>query len=105
MPGEFDIGQWFRPYIFEVQLWQNKGDLIIDEEPIFYLSFPSDVNINMHRFNYTENLKKMANGSINANGVFGKGQTLLSRYNRFKSVGLREKILTEIQQNLINDDL
>jgi hypothetical protein len=105
VPGEFDIGQWFRPYLFEVQLWKNKGELVLEEEPIFYTSFPSDAKITLHRFNLTEKLRSYSNAGIGGNRTFGKGQTLISRYKRFKDVGMREKILTEISQNLIDDKL
>jgi hypothetical protein len=33
----------------------------------------------------------------------GKRTSLLSRYERFKNAGLREKVLTEIKNNLVED--
>jgi hypothetical protein len=105
IPGEFDIGQWFRPYLFEVQMWNNKGEFILEEEPIFYASFMTNDTINMKRFNMTEEILRYSISGSNSTLVFGKGQSLVSRYNRFKAAGQRERILTEINKNLINDDL
>jgi hypothetical protein len=105
IPGEFDIGQWFRPYIFEIQMWNKKGEFVLKEEPMFYVSFPSEEKIKMHRFNFSKTLLGYSKASISTTSLFGKKQTLLSRYNRFKSVGMREKILTEINKNLIDETL
>jgi hypothetical protein len=36
--------------------------------------------------------------------AFGKFQPLAEKYERFKQVGYREKILTEIKKNLIDEE-
>jgi len=104
IPGEFDIGQWFRPVNFEVQLWKNKGDFVLqDGEPIFYLEFKTKRPILLHRFNMTEKLLSYSNSNIKYFNIFGKKVPLVDRYQRFKQAGLGEKILTEIDANLINE--
>jgi hypothetical protein len=105
IPGEFDIGKWFRPYIFEIQMWNKKGEFVLKEEPMFYVSFPSEEKIKMHRFNFSKTLFGYSKASVGTTNLFGKKQTLLSRYDRFKSVGMREKILTEINKNLVDENL
>jgi hypothetical protein len=105
IPGEFNIGKWFRPYIFEIQMWNKKGEFILKEEPMFYVSFPSEEKIKMHRFNFSKTLFGYSKSSVGTTTLFGKNQTLLSRYDRFKSVGMREKILTEINKNLVDEIL
>ena len=34
VPGEFDIGQWFRPYTMEMQMWKQKGTFELLHEPM-----------------------------------------------------------------------
>ena len=51
-PGEFDIGQWFRPYNFEVQPWEKNGNFILKEnEPLFYVELKTKRDIIMKKFN------------------------------------------------------
>lgn len=105
IPGKFDIGRWFRPYNFEVQLWSNNTDFIIEEdEPLFYVHFQTDRPVIIKRFHYTEDLEKAAIACIKTTKTFGLGQSLLSRYNRFNSTGMRNKILHLIKQNIIDEE-
>ena len=105
VPGEFDIGQWFRPVNFEVQLWKNKGEFILeDNEPIFYVEFKTKRPILLHRFNMTEKLSSYTDANVNYSNLFGKRVPLADRYQRFKQVGFREKILTEIKKNVIEEE-
>ena len=105
IPGEFDIGQWYRPYHFEVQMWSNSGEFHIKEdEPLYYVNFKTNKKINLYRFNNSELLINYYNACIGTTSLFGRGQSFFSRYNRFKQVGLREKILTEIKKNIIDEN-
>jgi hypothetical protein len=49
-------------------------------------------------------LSSLSNSCIEATLIFGPGQTLKSRYNRFRQVGMRDKILTEIKKNLVEEN-
>jgi hypothetical protein len=105
IPGNFDIGQWYRPYSLEFQTWSNKGSIsFIEDEPMFYVEFKTDRPIVLKRYQQTELLTKYSNTSLDNIRMFGLGQTLKSRYDRFKSIGMREKILTEINKNIIDED-
>jgi len=104
IPGNFDIGQWYRPYSFEFQTWSNKGSItFIEDEPLFYTEFKTDRPIVLKRYQQTELLTKYSNTSLDNIRMFGLGQSLKSRYDRFKSIGMREKILTEINKNIIDE--
>jgi hypothetical protein len=104
IPGKFDIGQWFRPYNFEIQTWQNSGDIIIKEnEPLFYVEFLTDRPIILKRFNLNTRLEQYLSSCLTSNLIMGQRRSLLSRYERFKNTGLREKVLTEIKNNLVED--
>ena len=104
VPGEFDIGQWCRPLSFEIQMWENSGTLEFTEgEPLFYVEFQTDRKIELRRFTYSPLLGRYVKGSTGTTNLFGKGKGLTKRYERFKNIGMREKVLTEIKKNLINE--
>jgi hypothetical protein len=104
MPGEFNIGEWFRPYDFEVQTWSNKGEIHIEEdEPIFYVEFKTDRPVILKKFECNDTLRLYAESNAISTFIFGRGESLLKKYKRFKDVGFREKILTEIKKNLIEE--
>ena len=104
VPGSFDIGQWFRVLNLEIQMWKNSKKFKIDKDEIlFYLYFKTDRPIVFKRFNYTESLFKLSASSTTATSVLGKGQTLVSRYFNFKNTGMRDKVLTLIKNNLIEE--
>lgn len=105
IPGDFDIGQWYRPCNFEVQMWNSDGKFNINEdEPLYYVNFKTDKKINLYRYKNSQLLKKYYDACLDVTFLFGRGQTLVSRYDRFKRVGLKEKILTEIKKNLIDEE-
>jgi hypothetical protein len=105
IPGEFNIGKWFRAYNFEIQTWSNFGSVEIEEdEPLFYVEFKTDKPVNLYRFNMTNRIYEYSEANVRTTDLFGRGQSLLSRYARFEKVGFREKILTEIKKNLIEED-
>jgi hypothetical protein len=105
VPGGFDIGQWCRPVNFELQAWKNKGEIVLEDgEPLMYVNFKTDKKINLYRFNHSDATIKYVKSNITSQILFGPGQSLLNRYKKFNNAGLREKILTEIKHNLIDED-
>jgi hypothetical protein len=104
IPSEFDIGQWFRPFNFELQTWSASGEIHLQEnEPLFYTEFKTDKKIKINRFAMNEKLSKYSLACTQSKSIFGQGESLLKKYTRFNNVGLREKILTEIKNNLIEE--
>jgi hypothetical protein len=105
VPGGFDIGQWFRAVNFEIQTWKNKGEFVLEDgEPLMYVNFKTDKKIRLHRFNHSDATINYTKSNTTSQILFGPGQGLLNRYKRFNSAGLREKILTEIKKNLIDEE-
>ena len=105
VPGEFDIGRWFRPFTFEVQTWNKEGRFELEEnEPMFYMEFKTDRPIILNRFILTKKLRQYEQAAINSRHMFKYFLPLNKKYESFKNVGLREKILTEIKKNLIEED-
>jgi hypothetical protein len=105
MPGEFNIGKWFRPVNFEVQTWNNQGEFHLEQgEPIMYLEFKTDRPILLHRFNLNERLMAYQNMPQGAQAIFGKFQSLTDKYDNFINFGYKDRILTEIKNSLVNEE-
>lgn len=103
IPGEFNIGKWFRPFNTELQMWENSGEIHFEEnEPLFYAELKTDRPIQLKRFAITPKLLNYLDANINLTMMYGRGQSLESRYNRFKNVGMRSKVLKEIHENLLD---
>jgi hypothetical protein len=105
LPGIFDVGQWFRPFILEMQLWSNKGEVKLKAgEPLFYAELMTERKVNIHRFKVNDEINTIAQACIRHADMFGYGSTLATRYKRFRAAGLREKMLAEIKKNIIEED-
>jgi hypothetical protein len=103
VPGRFNIGSWFRPYICEIQMWENNGRFLLEEdEPIFYLELLTDKKINLIRFSYNKELEKLAQHCIDSPKLFGKHLPITKRYKRFKESNMKNIILLEIKKNLVD---
>jgi len=99
VPGEYDIGSWFRPFNFELQLWEPKGRLVFeDNEPIFYITFNTDRDIILKRFVYTNTLSVITRNLINSHH---NEPSLEKRYELFNKTSSREIVLKEIKKNLL----
>lgn len=102
MAGKFDIGKWFRQLNIEFLLWENNNEFIMQEdEPIAYIEFLTDKKINLVRFNMTNRLHEICTTNASSS-VWEKRVPLAKRYNRFLKSGLREIVLKEIKENIVN---
>jgi hypothetical protein len=99
VPGQFNIGKWFRPFVFEIQLWEPKGTLSFEAgEPLFYAKFDTDRKIKMQRFVYTKQLEMYSATSVN---FYKNEKSLDKRYDLFESTSMRELVLKEVKNNLV----
>jgi len=104
VPGSFNIGSWFRPYLIELQMWKNSGELLIKEdEPLFYVEFLTKKKIKLVRFNYTKRMATYAQHCVDAPGIFGWNIPLIKRYRKFKESRMGDMILKEIKENIIGE--
>jgi hypothetical protein len=100
IPGNYDIGRWFRPINFEYNLWDGGTKLSIEAgEPLAYVEFGTDRKIVLKRFEATEKLHTIGAEVIHARSK--KWKTLGSRYELFDRSPLRKIILKEISGNLL----
>jgi hypothetical protein len=104
VPGEFDIGQWFRPFNAEIQTWENSSELHFEEnEPLFYVEFKTNRKIELKRFTMDKQLISLSSATVSSKNLLGQFRSLNQKYNDFKNIGMREKVLTQIKKNLIDE--
>jgi len=102
IPGQFDIGQWFRPLTFEVQMWDMKGEFHLKEdEPLFYVEFKTSKKINFHRFRMNAILKSYLDACVDARKYYGENLPLWKRYKHFNQSRMPDLVLKQIKENLI----
>jgi hypothetical protein len=106
IPGEFDIGRWFRPYNCEMQLWSNSGSIKFNhDEPLLYVKFNTDKKIKMNRFDLNDKLKKIFTTNISTQQWYDTKKSLSTYYYLFNRAKMRDVILTEIKKNLVLEQL
>lgn len=104
VPGQFNIGSWFRSYNFEVQMWNNKGSFILEEdEPLFYAKFITNKKIKLNRFVLNEKLLSYAQHCADSPVTIKSNIPLTERYKRFKESKMNNLVLKEIKENLCLD--
>jgi hypothetical protein len=100
VPGQFDIGRWFRPFVFELQTWEPKGKLSFEsDEPLFYATFNTDKKVNLKRFVYTP---KLFEYSTQCTSYYVGEKSMDKRYDLFDSAGMNHLVLQEIKNNLVS---
>lgn len=105
IPGNFDIGQWFRPIHCELNFWHEKQEFKIEEnEPLFYIEFLTNRPIILKRFIQTEKTYQYSLSLTGTPTFMEDNVPLIKRYKRFKESGMREILLKEIKQNIIEED-
>jgi len=99
--AQMDISSWFRPLPAIFQLWENVKELKIQkDDPIFYIKFNTNKEIEFKRFVITQSIfnKTLACTQYKNNFKF---QSLEKLYKIFNSNGLRDQVLKEIKENLV----
>jgi hypothetical protein len=103
VPGQYDISSWFRPVEGAFQLFPGKNTFTSKEnEPLIYVNFLTDEKINLQKFYLTPSLIEH---SISCTHLkhYKKFTALNSLYKTFHKSKLRNRVLTEIKQNLLED--
>ena len=103
VPGQYDISSWFIPVEGAFQLFPGKNTFTSKEnEPLIYVNFLTDEKINLQKFYLTPSLIEH---SISCTHLkhYKKFTALNSLYKTFHKSKLRNRVLTEIKQNLLED--
>ena len=102
IPGDFNIGRWFRPYTTEFQFWKESGEFALKEgEPLFYAEFKTERPVVLKRFKMNLELKRMSLACIQSYELFGSGQSLEEKYNKFEEADMQALVLNEIKKNIV----
>jgi len=102
LPGQFDIGKYFRNLEFPFILKNDFNEFIVNENDVlYYLKFNTDKKINFKQFKMDSELLYMMQSNRQAN-LFSKSKKPISIdlwYKRFKG---KKYILEKIKQNLLD---
>lgn len=99
--GEYDISNWFRPAPCIFQLWPGtKGLVIKQDEPLSYVKFDTDKEVELRQFKVTDDIVKMVNacGTVK---FFKPFEPMEKLYVRFSNTGLKRAVLKEVKNNII----
>jgi hypothetical protein len=103
-PGQYDIGKWYRQFNLDYHIPLNTKTLIFEENnPLFYIEFDSIKKIEFKEYNYSSELKSLAEETSAAPFRYGSRKSLKERYRLANNGSYRNKILTEIKKNLIEE--
>lgn len=104
IPGSFDIGQWYRPFNVEIQMWEPSGELHLEVgEPLFYLEVPTERRVILKRYEFTKKAHAYALSCSSSPQQFGAREPLANKYRRFMSTSTNKLVLKEIKNNLLED--
>ena len=99
--GAFDISKWFRPSSPTFQLWSGETTFQAKKgEAHLYFNFPSQNQIVLQQFKMSENLNEIMQICLGYKFIKPK-QSLSAIYEMFTKTKLNQKIIQEIQRNLI----
>jgi hypothetical protein len=102
IPGSFDMSKWFRFFAIEIQTWNPKGTILLEEdEPLFYFEPMTEQKVILKRFVLNEKLWSYAESCANVASYYGRHKSLTERYRLFTETRTHEAVLKEIKQNLI----
>jgi hypothetical protein len=100
--GEYDIGQWFRPYNLGYFIPEDAKSMSISvDDPLVYLEFKTDKKINFKKFKMTNELVNIYQEFTESPPRYGKRKSLIERYSMAKKAKMNEIVLSEIKKNLV----
>jgi hypothetical protein len=104
VPGGFDIGKWFRHIALEYNLWNDGTEMKIDKgEPLAYVSFKTDKKVELVRFKMNLDLKTYAQSAANSS-KWEPMVPLVERYERFKRTRMKNLVMKEIKENILDNN-
>jgi len=102
VPGQFNIGQWFRPFNIEMQLHKNIDTILFEEgEHLAYINFLTDRLVKIKRFELDQNLYRLSLG-CSTSMQWEERIPLIKRYKRFMESKTNKLVLKHIKNNLID---
>lgn len=100
--GEFDVGQWFRPAALQFFVPEDATQFLLKkDDPLVYINFLTDKKVVFKKFKPTEKARDLANQFMNSPERHGPNKSLEERYAILEKEGMRQKVLEEIEKNII----
>lgn len=102
-PGGFDIGSWYRPFAYDMHIPTTTTELKFKkDDPLLFFEFQTDKKIIFKRYCMTDYLRELSNECLRFVDRFGFNVKLIEKYRIFKQSKMREIILKEIKNNLVD---
>jgi len=101
--GEFNIGNWFRPFNLDYHVPLTTKKLEFKEgQPLFYVEFFTEKKIILKQFINTPFVSSLMKESVQSPGLYGSFKSLSQRYSHAKNTRLVDQALNEICKNLLD---
>lgn len=101
VPGQLNIGSWFRAVNCEFNLWENNSKFIVGkDEHLAYIQFDTDEKVELVRFQMNDKLMSYCSATATSNG-WESLIPLVERYKRFKRSRMHRLVINEIEKNLV----
>jgi hypothetical protein len=102
--AKIEANKWFRPYSAEIQMWENSGNVKINEgDPLFYLEVMTNKKVNLKRFDMNAKLIDIMNSCVNSPHKHGARLPLEDRYKRFIETKTNKIVIKEIKSQLLDE--
>ena len=100
--GEFDIGQWYRPFVLNYMVPKHVPYLtILKNSPLCFVEFKTDKNIVFKKYEVNDILNLYSNKCLRSPVEVGRSYTLESRYEWLNEAITAKTIIYEIEKNLL----
>ena len=100
--GTFDIGEWFRPINLDYHVpLENNYFSVMQGQELAYVNFHSNKQIKLKRFVLNETLYNLSLEMSESSLRYNPFQTLTQRYEMAKKSKIKEIILKEIKNNVV----
>ena len=101
IPGQFDVGKWFRSITLEYNLWPDNNEFkILADEIAGYVSFETPNDVELVRFQMNEPLTKYSRSTATSSSWY-TNVPLLKRYKMFENSKMKRLIMKEIKKCII----
>jgi len=102
IPGEFNIGSWFRPLNATYFIKNKDVDFVLKkDDPLFFIKFNTKDKIDFKEFYFTDSLTGIVDSTVGLK-KFKRNVPILDLYHSFKEEKLNKIVLKEIRKSLID---
>ena len=103
--GEFDIGRWYRPLVVDYHVPLDKEGLrftLKKKDPIVFIEAFTDANIVFKRYDMNSKLSTFLKEGVVSSLRYNSNVSLEERYEMAEESQLRERVLKQINQCLVD---